>query len=562
MGMQILVPGDPSLTVAMADSIVNFFEWVLVKDVSPAAQTRLRKVVVRYWKDPKQRPGFQQILRAEIQRQRADPIEQEATREQLAPQTIATLKALAKIDPDAAWLLTLPGKKPTMTAAPAAPIEKKLAPGDPPLTDLFVGDLIGFFKMVLKISFAPEQRAEFTRLLIAEWSDSATRQSALELIQIWRQRETIKPGDMPDLIRQQEIQLGKALPEAAKRSRTAAWLLSAYEAARKSRPDAPTAAERGSSGVVLVPSGGRLSARPALTQGRANYYIRHFSYLLETPLSAPQRTELQERLIAAWKRTDSDQMPGALEALQQWDSSIYDWDAASAWGSGSYRMPESLRQAGEKETIVRLRKQLADADARWVVRVYDDARRPLDLAVPEVTLPLCRSFATAIVFMTNEIQGYRAAELTEGFEKVIRKKVLAEAKKISPAQRARLALFPRDWAQVESDWEHLDSWGKEGLRAQWAALLVPYFPELKTMGQLRQKRYDAYQAAQKSDWDRLTAAQAEARFARETKRMEAQAKRDDRRFAMQDRMEMDRHATAMNIISNLGPGNWHYSVRY
>jgi hypothetical protein len=164
--------------------------------------------------------------------------------------------------------------------------------------------------------------------------------------------------------------------------------------------------------------------------------------------------------------------------------------------------------------------------------------------------------------MINEIQGWRAAEWSESFERVVQKKVLAEAKKVTPAQRARLALFPRDWAQLEADWELLDVWGKEGLRVQWGEFLAPYFPDLATMTRLRKKRHDAYRAAEKADWDRLTAAQAEARHAREMKALDAQARRDDQRFARQERMQLESHAAMMNIISNLGPGNWRYEVRY
>jgi ABC-type phosphate/phosphonate transport system substrate-binding protein len=102
------VPGDPALTVAMTDAITSFLEWTLEKDLTPPQRQRLQKALVRYWKSPQERPGFQQILSAEIRRQRADPVDQEASREKLAPQVKANLQKLAKADADVAWLLSLP----------------------------------------------------------------------------------------------------------------------------------------------------------------------------------------------------------------------------------------------------------------------------------------------------------------------------------------------------------------------------------------------------------------------------------------------------------------------
>ena len=297
---RLLVPGNPPLTEATVAVAAQFYEWALDVRLSEAQYPEFERLLVDRWRQPGGGAARAEILNArerwgEIVGMRVN------ARGEMQPRVqdsiLARLRVSARGDDAARWLL-----------ARYAEAHQVLAPGNPPLTRVLADRMADYWEWVLDVRLGDRDRRELQQFQIAQWAqrDAAWKRNWIAVIPAWwTTMANLGPVERT-LLRVQartnvlaEIRGDPAEPFNR-------WRFARYQEAHG--PGAET-------NPILV------SGAVPLTQDMVTQYCEFVEWrwrLQLTGLGAQQRQQLQQLVVADWKKGDETARQAFLADLRWW----------------------------------------------------------------------------------------------------------------------------------------------------------------------------------------------------------------------------------------------------
>jgi hypothetical protein len=283
---RLLAPGNPPLTATAVTVAAQFYEWALDVRLSEAEYRDFERLLVERWNQPggaeksenlKTRERWTEIVgmrvsaRGEIQPRVQDSL-------------LARLRLSARGDDAARWLL-----------ARYAEAHQTLAPGNPPLTKVLADRMADYWEWVLDVRLGDRERRELQQFQVAQWAqrDAAWKRNWITIIPAWwTTMANLGPVERT-LLRVQartnvlaEIRGDPAEPFNR-------WRLARYQAAH---------GPGGEMNPILV------AGAVPLTQDMVTQYCEFVEWrwrLQLTGLGAQQRQQLQQLVVADWKRGET-----------------------------------------------------------------------------------------------------------------------------------------------------------------------------------------------------------------------------------------------------------------
>lgn len=301
----------------------------------------------------------------------------------------------------------------------------------------------------------------------------------------------------------------------------------------------------------VAPNG---STRLPLTQGRTDYLMTAFEWVFQLQMTPAERAEFTKRLSDVWMSgpRDSD-APGAF-AIGQFRASIDEFlphEQITPWH----------RTLSRQSQLAAL-QQLAKSDPQngpWLLRLYEKYHPALVPGEPRLTNLTTNAMTEQIVFMTNQVIGKEAAKVTPDLQKRVANEMVALWPKLTPARRAAyLKMEPDFYFLRQQGWNYQAESTREETRIQWGAELQDSFPAVKPMFLKRKAALEAAKAKRAAQWAKMTPAQRQMVLTQ----MQNQMQMNQTMMASMQRMQLENHATNMNIIENMRPNpQYYYSVK-
>ena len=298
---RLLVPGNPPLTEAAVAAAAQFYEWSLDVRLSEAQYPEFERLLADRWKQPGSAAkaeifdtrnrwgeivGMSVTARGQIQPRVQDSI-------------LARLRGRGSAlgDDASRWLL-----------ARYAEAHQALAPGNPPLTKVLADRMADYWEWVLGVRLNDRERRELQQFQVAQWAqrDVAWKRNWMAVLPAWWttmanlgpvERTLLRVTARTNVMA--EIRGDPAEPFNR-------WRLARYQA---------THAPGTEMNPILVPG-----AVP-LTQDMVTQYCEFVEWrwrLQLTGLGAQQRQQLQQFVIADWKKGDEAARQAFLADLRWW----------------------------------------------------------------------------------------------------------------------------------------------------------------------------------------------------------------------------------------------------
>ncbi len=157
-------PASESLTRATHGRLMQIIEWTFKAPLTADQRARLSDIVVKEWRDPKDREGLKEWLGIADHIDTLPEAQRPNVREQLLQQILPALRDAAKTDANARWFLGV------YEAA-----NRPIAAGNPPLTRQASDALIEMLFFMasqahgVTLEPGPAERDEMARALVAAW---------------------------------------------------------------------------------------------------------------------------------------------------------------------------------------------------------------------------------------------------------------------------------------------------------------------------------------------------------------------------------------------------------
>ncbi len=294
--------------------------------------------------------------------------------------------------------------------------------------------------------------------------------------------------------------------------------------------------------------------RDPLTQGTADYLMTAFEWVFQLQMTPAERAEFTRRLSDDWiNGAHPSGAPGAF-AIAEFRAPIDEFmpkDQITPWHRALAR-PKQLAAL----------QQLAVTDTRngpWLLSLYNKYHPALAPGEPRLTNLTTNALAEQVVWMINQVIGKQAAKVTPDLQKRIAGEMVALWPKLTPARRAQYLKSEPDFYYLRQDgWGYLTETTREESRIQWGAELQDSFPAVKPMYLKRKAALQAAKAKRAAQWAKMTPAQRQIVLMQ----MQNQMQMNQTMMASMQRMQMENHATNMNIIENMRPNpQYYYSVK-
>jgi hypothetical protein len=302
---RLLVPGNPPLTAAGVAVAAQFYEWALDVRLSEAQYRDFERLLADRWKQS----GDGGAAKAEILKTKERWAEivgmRVSARGEIQPRVqdslLTRLRGSARGDDAARWLL-----------ARYAEGHQVLASGNPPLTKALADRMADYWEWVLGIRLGERERRELLQFQIAQWAqrDAAWKRNWITVIPAWwTTMANLGPVERT-LLRVQartnvlaEIRGDPAEPFNR-------WRHARYQAAHN---------PGGEMNPILV------AGSVPLTQDMVTQYAEFVEWrwrLQLTGLGAQQRQQLQQLVVADWRRGDEAARQAFLADLR-WGLEIF-----------------------------------------------------------------------------------------------------------------------------------------------------------------------------------------------------------------------------------------------
>lgn len=283
---------------------------------------------------------------------------------------------------------------------------------------------------------------------------------------------------------------------------------------------------------------------PALTRYALDETLDFLEWLLQTPLTADQKTTVETELRGYWKAKNQQEIEGIMELLTARDQLALLKPAER----------DLARQAISEGALEEWRKDQTSPSAKMILGIYDNAHKPIATGSPPLTRQAVDAFAEFIFFAAGQTAGTTA---TPGAE--LKTQLAGEVARgysgMEKDQRELIAGMPLVWAALRVAWPDLPEDQKRAYVAEWKQneTIVKLGEALKATEAVAASTATASSgtAAQRATYD----------ASRDMMNKQMQLQMQQRHFQMMQSMMQQSHDTQRMIISNLG-GNTSYQYRW
>lgn len=294
--------------------------------------------------------------------------------------------------------------------------------------------------------------------------------------------------------------------------------------------------------------------RSRLTQGYVDYLMSVFEWTYELSMTADERAEFTKRIASVWAAGESEnRSPGAFlilewrKPLDEFSSDLY----SDRWGRTLKRRDQTiaLRQAARADK----------ENGAWLLSIYDKHNPPLAKGEPRLTRLTTNALTERVVWMINEIIGKPAAKSSPALQKKIANQLAAIWPRITPARRQEfLRMEDSFWYMKQYGWKYQGEAAREEIRIQWGGELVKAYPAIKPMYLFRKNRLATAKRKSAERWAKMSPAQRQMALAQ----LQNQGQMNQMMITSMHNMQVQNHATNMNIIENMRPNpQFYYSVK-
>ncbi len=364
----VLAQGNPPLTESMVGRYGDFMAWVMEVPFNPEQREKLRAILLKDWKDPKEAGADMEMLSLEDILHQCTPDNREFVRLSLQEDILKAGRS-DNANADLKWLVSAYDE-----------VHRPIAAGTPPLTEAMVSHYATFVAWLFEIPLTQQFKDGQRAMLIRDWKNPKEIESDMRTLQWLSQVAHFKNGQGErDYLRCQ------AQPELVKRMRAARSnpdeqaLLAAYDEAHRpiasgsfplTRQDTDAWAELYS--FVSSRKGAPLVADQKFKETMASEIAKRFAKLpnLEQK-SLSQMPQTWAELQIAWMKSDDAERQNI---LSKWTQIGPPQTADASTAAGLAALERSTKFTGRTAATVSEEELPAAAkDADLVVELY---RRP------------------------------------------------------------------------------------------------------------------------------------------------------------------------------------------
>ncbi|HSI31978.1 MAG TPA: hypothetical protein VK986_00180 [Tepidisphaeraceae bacterium] len=213
---------------------------------------------------------------------------------------------------------------------------------------------------------------------------------------------------------------------------------------------------------VLVPA--PTPQDKALTRYTVEKGLDFLEWLLEVPLTAEQRGQVRDHLIAEWKANDRGEMGGVAELFAV---------KAEVDKLEDVKKKELARQAVRVELLKNARAEAAKGDklAGMIVGAHDSAHAPIAAGEPPLTRQASDAALEVLHFMAAAHAGvstdWARARPDKARLDAFAKSLAAEYPNLPAGAKAEIAGAPLAWAALRAVWPELPAEQRVALAKQW-----------------------------------------------------------------------------------------------
>ena len=296
------------------------------------------------------------------------------------------------------------------------------------------------------------------------------------------------------------------------------------------------------------------TTRDPLSQGYADYLMTAFEWVFQLQMTPAQRAEFTRRLSDDWMNgAHPSGAPGAF-AIAEFRAPIDEFmpkDQITPW-----------HRALARQKQLPILQNLAVTDAKngpWLLSLYNQYHPALAPGEPRLTDLTTNALTEQLVFMINQVIGKPAAKVTPDLQKRVAKDLIALWPKLTPARRAQYLKMEPDFYYLRQDgWKYVTEATREQTRIAWGTELQNAFPAVKPMVLKRKAALEAAKRKEAARWAKMSPAQQQMALMQ----MQNQMQMNQTMMASMQRMQLQNHATNMNIIENMRPNpQYYYSVK-
>lgn len=218
---------------------------------------------------------------------------------------------------------------------------------------------------------------------------------------------------------------------------------------------------------VLVPG------KSPLTAGMVDGFARFMEWVLDAPLTAGQRAEVQEMLVQGFRKGDPATINGTAQFLKLREQVF----------ALPVEQRELLRARVQPELLQQWRAQREDPSAQWMLSVYDAAHKPLAPGKPALTRQVADAYAETLCFMVTEVSG-KPVQADAKYKSEFAASLAKLYGQWPAEQQEQLQQLPLLWAALRAGWPQMPEADRAKLREQWKGVLAQIFPPSKEQAEL------------------------------------------------------------------------------
>jgi hypothetical protein len=317
------------------------------------------------------------------------------------------------------------------------------------------------------------------------------------------------------------------------------------EKADASKPAAPTAP--GDTTTVALPpdnSAVLVPGNPPLTQQMVDHTCHFLAYLLEAPFTDEQKATLEKILKSDWKNKPKE-AADFVDQMLQTRAQVFQKNDAER---------DLIRKQIQPKILAGLKADKKDAQAQWILGIYNAAHTPLASGNPPLTRQMTDAYTELFYFMASEVIGQKYS-VTPAAKNAMAKMLATGYTKSSAESKQSLAKMPLLWSAVRVAWPHLSAAEKKQYRDKWTKDLQVLLPKPKTtVAAAKTTSSSSKPTAYKSSGSKSSSQSLSQRMAA------MQAMQNS--YQMQNQMMWQSHYSRMNMAANLGNSPYRYVNAY
>lgn len=225
--------------------------------------------------------------------------------------------------------------------------------------------------------------------------------------------------------------------------------------------------DRVSSAPIPPPDSRVIAAgKTPLTEGMSTRYVDCLAWLLELDFTSADRARLRAMLIDDWKKEKTADIKSDLDVLEL-DRQV------------QALKPEErdfIRRKLQPDVIKSLTADTQNENSQWLLKLFNEANRPIAAGDPPLTRRISDSFADLFCFILAEAGG-KQITADKPFKDAWSQLMVQKYAGFTKEAQANTAKMQDLWPAIKAAWPRASEEEKNQLRAQWKQMLATVLPK-------------------------------------------------------------------------------------